>query len=104
MKKGKITEVEKACLRGMMSTQISEEDMAKQLNRSVAVVKKEGELLTQEAVRDQMIIKKTGKGETGVAVMTEAASLKADADRDSSASSTQEHKERGKAVHTIYGQ
>ena len=38
MKKGKITEVEKACLRGMMSTQISEEDMAKLNRLSKAVV------------------------------------------------------------------
>ena len=45
MKKGKITEVEKACLRGMMSTQISEEDMAKQLNRSVEVVKRKSNFL-----------------------------------------------------------
>tara|TARA_R110002020_G_scaffold95727_2_gene229475 strand:- start:5072 stop:5386 length:315 start_codon:yes stop_codon:yes gene_type:complete len=103
MKKGKITETERACIRGMMSTDLSQEEMAKQLDRSVESVKKEVEKLTQEAIRDQLILKKTGKGESGVAVMTEAASLKADADRQSFEPPEKSQAERGKWVHTIYG-
>ena len=41
MKKGKITDVEVSCLKGMLLDNISEEDMARQLGRTTSFVKKE---------------------------------------------------------------
>ena len=41
MKKGKLTEVELACLNGMAIADVSVNDMAKQLDRSVNSVQKE---------------------------------------------------------------
>ena len=43
MKKGKITEIEKACIQGMVASEISVANMAAQLDRSVCVIEKESE-------------------------------------------------------------
>ena len=40
MKKGQISEVEKACIKGMFEEGVSAQDMAKQLDRSVTSIKK----------------------------------------------------------------
>ena len=41
MKKGKLTSTEIACIKGMVADKVPEEDMAKQLDRSISVVEKE---------------------------------------------------------------
>ena len=56
MKKGKITEVEIACLRGMIAGDVAEEDMVKQLGRSASFIEKEVKKISDEAVRDQLVI------------------------------------------------
>ena len=38
MKKGKITEIESACIKGMIANNISTGDMAAQLNRGLATI------------------------------------------------------------------
>jgi|TARA_R100000656_G_C3889723_1_gene116300 IS30 family transposase len=102
MKKGKLTEVEIACIKGMLAAGVSNEDMAKQLNRSSGLVKKEAERISEDNSRDQMIIKKTAKGEGGIVAMTEAGSLKSDK-TDKATPPSDSSRERGKWVHTIYG-
>jgi len=82
MKKGKITPQEIACLKGMLSSNISEEDMASQLNRSVGFVKKELATLQKALERASLFINKTAGGEPGVTVMTPAASTKIDDNKD----------------------
>ena len=100
MKKGKLPSTEIACIKGMVADKVPEEDMAKQLDRSISVVEKEVKRITEEAARDQLMGRKTAKGEGGVVAMTEAASMKVDAARsqDAPKKSTQ----RSKWVHTIY--
>ena len=41
MKKGKVTDVEISCLKGMLSDNISVADMAQQLDRSSGFIKKD---------------------------------------------------------------
>tara|TARA_R110002020_G_scaffold37499_3_gene113257 strand:+ start:6622 stop:6936 length:315 start_codon:yes stop_codon:yes gene_type:complete len=101
MKKGKITATEAACIKGMIAEEVSEQDMANQLDRSLSLIEKEVKRISEEAIREQMMIRKTARGEGGIVAMTEAASMKGDATRSQpapEASSTQ----RGKWVHTIY--
>ena len=78
MKKGKITEVEISCLKGMAMDNVSAKGMAKQLNRSVETIQKELDHISDKVLRDQMLITKTASGVPGVAVMTKAGSLRAD--------------------------
>ena len=83
MKKGKITESERACIEGMVASNISIEDMAAQLDRSVSVIEKESEKIKSKSVRDQLYINKTASGSKGVTIMTEAASVRGDVAKDS---------------------
>ena len=82
MKKGKITEVESACIKGMIASDISTGDMAAQLNRGLATIEKEVERIKSNSVREQLFINKTASGSKGVSVMTEAASTRGDTARD----------------------
>ena len=61
MKKGKLTSTEIACIKGMVADKVPEEDMAKQLDRSISVVEKEVKRITEEAARDQLMVRKTAK-------------------------------------------
>jgi tRNA U38,U39,U40 pseudouridine synthase TruA len=98
MKKGKMTSVETACLKGMLSGDVSNEDMAKQLGRSVAVIQKEVDRLTEEAAREALHVKSTARGDSGVVAMTEVASM---SDARNSATPATDHK-NSSSVHTIY--
>ena len=91
MKKGKLTDVEKACIKGMLSDNMSVMTMATQLDRSVPIVEKEVELIKRQeeriksdAAREQLFINKTVAGSKGVSIMTEAASIQVDASKDKS--------------------
>ena len=101
MKKGKITEVEKACIEGMVASEISVENMAEQLDRSVSLIEKESEKLKSQSVRDQLYINKTASGHKGVSVMTEAASVRGDIVTDKPISSEEKTK-RSPWVHKIH--
>ena len=103
MKKGKITEIEIACIKGMIAANISEEDMSEQLGRSISVIQKEVKKASDEAVRDQLVIKKTGRGESGIAAMTEAGSVRADDNRSARVPEAP-IPARNKWVHKIYGE
>jgi len=82
MKKGKLTVIESACIKGMIAQDISIQDMCLQLDRSDHVVGKEVETLKSEAVREQLYINKTATGSKGVSIMTEAASVRGDVTKD----------------------
>ena len=91
MKKGKLTDVEKACIKGMLSDNMSLMTMATQLDRSVPIVEKEVELIKRQeeriksdAAREQLFINQTAAGSKGVSIMTEAASVRVDASKDKS--------------------
>ena len=91
MKKGKLTDVEKACIKGMLSDNMSVMTMATQLDRSVPIVEKEVELIKRQeeriksdAAREQLFINQTAAGSKGVSIMTEAASVRVDASKDKS--------------------
>ena len=98
MKKGKITEVEKACIEGMIASDISIEDMATQLDRSVSAIQKESDKIKSKSVREQLYINKTASGNKGVAVMTEAASARNDTLKDR----TPPKKERSPWIYKIH--
>jgi IS30 family transposase len=102
MKKGKLTVAEVACIKGMMADNVSEEDMAKQLGRSLDLIAKETKRIGEEALREQMMVRKTAKGEGGIVAMTEVASMKADEERSKPAPTAPT--KRGKWIHTIYDQ
>lgn len=106
MKKGKITEVEISCIKGMMADKVSSELMATQLDRSVSSVKKEVGAITQQAIKDQMFIKATKKGQGGIVVMTQSGSTQVDTNHDSAAQQSTEERtlkgRRGESIHTIY--
>tara|TARA_Y100000296_G_C5022206_1_gene180424 strand:- start:50 stop:376 length:327 start_codon:yes stop_codon:yes gene_type:complete len=106
MKKGKMTEVEVSCIKGMMADKVPSELMAKQLDRSVTAVQKEEGAITQQAIKDQMYIKSTKKGQGGVVVMTHAGSTQVDTNHDSASQKTTEEKtekgRRGESIHKIY--
>ena len=78
MKKGKITDIEIACLKGMIVADISVADMADQLDRNVAAITKSVTTLMQATAREELFINKTASGKAGVSVMTPAASVKVD--------------------------
>ena len=78
MKKGKITEIESACIKGMISADIATSKMATQLDRGLATIEKEVERIKADAVREQLFINKTMSGNKGVSIMTEAASVRVD--------------------------
>ena len=84
MKKGKITEAEKACIEGMIASDISIEGMATQLDRSVSAIQKEADKIKSKSVREQLYINKTAAGNKGVSIMTEAASTRGDTMKDRS--------------------
>jgi predicted ATP-grasp superfamily ATP-dependent carboligase len=100
MKKGKITATEVACIKGMIAEEISKEDMAKQLDRSLTLIETEVKRISEEAIREQMMVRKTSRGEGGIVAMTEAASMKTDETR--SKPEPESSPDRGKWVHTIY--
>ena len=85
MKKGKITEIESACIKGMIANDVSTGDMATQLNRGLATIEKEVERIKADSVREQLFINKTASGSKGVSVMTENASTRGDTVRDKQA-------------------
>ncbi len=100
MKKGKITEIEKACIEGMVASDISTEDMAAQLDRSVSVIDKEAEKIKAQSVRSQLYINKTASGSKGVSIMTEAASTRGDISKDTPA--TPQKSKSSSSVHKIH--
>ena len=84
MKKGKLTDVEKACIKGMLSEDVSIASMATQLDRSALIVEKEIERIKSDVMKEQLFINKTAAGSKGVSIMTEAASVRVDASKDKS--------------------
>ena len=84
MKKGKLTDVEKACIKGMLSDNMSVMTMATQLDRSAPIIEKEVERIKSDTTREQLFINKTVAGSKGVSIMTEAASIQVDASKDKS--------------------
>ena len=84
MKKGKLTDVEKSCIKGMLSDDMSLMTMATQLDRNVPIVEKEVERIKSDAAREQLFINKTASGSQGVSIMTEAASVQVDVSKDKS--------------------
>ena len=84
MKKGKLTQIELACIKGMISEGVSLDDMCTQLDRSDILVGKQVERIKADAVREQLFINKTASGSKGISVMTQAASVRGDAARNES--------------------
>ena len=82
MKKGKLTQIELACIKGMISEDVSLDDMCTQLDRSDILVGKQVERIKADAVREQLFINKTASGSKGISVMTEAASVRGDIAKD----------------------
>ena len=78
MKKGKVTDVEISCLKGMLLDNTSEGDMARQLDRSSSFIKKELSVIKEAVERAALFINETASGEKGVSIMTPAASTKID--------------------------
>ena len=83
MKKGKITTIETACIKGMVADNVPVEEMAGQLNRSLSTIGKKVDRITAEAVKEQLFINKTASGNTAVSIMTEAASVRGDTAKSS---------------------
>ena len=83
MKKGKITAIESACIKGMIANDVSTTEMATQLDRGLATIEKEVERIKSDSVREQLFINKTASGTKGVSIMTEAASVRGDTAKDS---------------------
>ena len=84
MKKGKLTDVEKACIKGMLSDDMSVMTMATQLDRSAPIIEKEVAQIKSDTTREQLFINKTASGSKGVSIMTEAASVQVDVSKDKS--------------------
>ena len=84
MKKGKLTDVEKACIKGMLGDDMSVMTMATQLDRSAPIVEKEVARIKSDTTREQLFINKTASGSKGVSIMTEAASVQVDVSKDKS--------------------
>ena len=99
MKKGKLTVTEKACIEGMIASDISIEGMATQLDRSVSIVEKEAEKIKAQSVRDQLYINKTASGSKGVSIMTAAASVRGDIAKDTTTKPSQAQRS---AIHKIH--
>lgn len=100
MKKGKLTDVEKSCIKGMISDEISIMAMATQLDRGAPMIEKEVERIKSNAAKDQLFINKTASGSKGISVMTEAASVRGDSVKDRSSSDTQK-KQSAPWIHKI---
>lgn len=101
MKKGKVTQTEYACIRGMMDNDVEVEAMAKQLDRSQEVVQKAIDSIEAEIKRDQLIINKSAKGQKGIAVMTPEASMRIDDNRENRQPESPSKIQR--SIHTIHG-
>ena len=100
MKKGKITDVEVSCLKGMLLDNISEEDMARQLGRTTSFVKKELAVIQKAVERASLFINETASGEKGVSIMTPLASTKIDENK-SKQSTIPPQSERKTWVHKL---
>jgi len=102
MKKGKITAIESACIKGMVANNISIADIATQLNRGLTTIEKEIERIKAEAVKEQLYIKETASGNKGVSIMTEAASVQTDTTKDTNTDSKSDiSNTRSPWIHTI---
>jgi hypothetical protein len=101
MKKGKLTEVELACLKGMAIADFSVNEMAKQLDRSVNSVQKELDRINEQNLRDKMFITRTAGGDRGVTIMTEAASVRADENSNQPPTTIPRQTDRSEWIHTI---
>ncbi len=101
MKKGKINPTETACIKGMLADGIPMKQMSSQLDRTPAAIQKEIDHISQQAMKDEMFIKTTAKGEGGIVVMTQNTSTKIDENRKKNAS-TQQKGRRDEWVHTIF--
>ena len=99
MKKGKLTQTELACIKGMISEDVPLDSMCTQLDRSDILVGKEVERLKSEAVRAQLFINKTASGSEGVSVMTQAAAVRGDESKKKQSASTKT--ERAPWIHKI---
>ena len=84
MKKGKLTDVEMACNKGMLVADMSVMTMATQLDRSAPIIEKEVERIKSDTTREQLFINQTAAGSKGVSIMTEAASVQVDVSKDKS--------------------
>ena len=84
MKKGKLTDAEKACIKGMLSDDMSIMIMATQLDRTAPIIEKEIERIKSDTTREQLFINQTAAGSKGVSIMTEAASVQVDVSKDKS--------------------
>jgi len=100
MKKGKITTIESACIKGMIANDISVIEMASQLDRSANIIEKEVNRIKEESVRDQLFINKTASGNQGVSIITEAASVRGDISNQKS-TSTPTNNTRSPWIHKI---
>ena len=78
MIKCKVTAIEISCLKGMLGDNISEGDMARQLDRNLSFVKKELAVIQKAVEKSSLFINETSSGERGVSVMTPAASTRID--------------------------
>ena len=101
MKKGKLTTIESACIKGMIAQDVSIPDMCTQLDRSDLLVGREVEKLKSEAVREQLYVNKTTSGNKGVSIMTEAASVRGDTIKDRTTTIPKKDT-RSPWVHTIH--
>ena len=107
-KPGKLSNIEKYCIQGMVQDNKSVEEIAIELNRKEESISKyldsiESSLAkietNKEITAKDLIIKKTGSGKKGVAIMTEAASQQLDGTRNQRI--TKQSKLRD-AIHKIY--
>jgi len=102
MKKGRINPTETACIKGMLAEGIPIPQMGKQFDRTPAAIQKEIDLIAKQAVTDQMYIKTSAKGESGIVVMTQNASTKIDENRKKAATQAPQKGRRDEWVHTIF--
>ena len=102
MKKGKLTDDEVSCLKGMLLDNISEGDMARQLDRSLSFVKKELLVIQKAIEQSSLFINKTSSGQEGVTIMTQAASTRID-DNKTKESTIPREASRKPWVHKIKG-
>ena len=99
MKKGKITTIETACIKGMIANNVATEEMATQLNRGVPTIEKEVERIAAESVREQLFINQTASGSKGVSVMTQAGAVRGDESKNKQSASVET--ERAPWIHKI---
>lgn len=101
MKKGKITTIESACIKGMIAADISTPEMAAQLERGTSIIEKEVARIKADSVKEQLFIKKTASGSKGVSIMTETASVRGDVAKNSSSSTAAKNTNRSQWIHKI---